>query len=207
MKTYKKIKLGTNKYGERIYLTPPSWDCGWSFGYIGNRNLHTHLDSVEGWNKNSPEALKEYFNDFIIKDGDIYKFIEIAKTIYHYKKHSEILNRGGMHYTTNPCKDILKNGDQYNEVNKKILPALFEAFYTLIEENLKNPMHYKNIEEFALEGDTKKIVNYLFKNKLTPDDLVLHEDKETYKKTFIEGIITSDWDAIHSLYYKTLHAK
>ncbi len=42
-----KIFLGTDHHGERLWLEKHEWQCGWywAFGYIGNRNLHMHIDS------------------------------------------------------------------------------------------------------------------------------------------------------------------
>ena len=44
---YNKIKLGVVN-NETIYLTPPSWDCDWywGFGYLGNKNCHYHIDGL-----------------------------------------------------------------------------------------------------------------------------------------------------------------
>jgi len=207
LRQYKKIKIGINKYKEPIYLTPPRFSCDWywSFGWIGNKNLHTHLDSLEYWDKDKIKAIKEYFIEFVIKNSDLYKFIELVETIYQYKKHSELIYIGGSYYTKNPCKDIIKNADYYNSINNYILPQLFEEFYKLIEENLKYPKQCRQISEIMLEGNTKKCVDYLFENNLVPYDLILNDDKKTYKKTFISGIIKDDYNSIHTLYYKTYH--
>lgn len=40
------VYLGTTLDNEKLYLSKPSWDCDWywGFGYVGNKNLHTHLN-------------------------------------------------------------------------------------------------------------------------------------------------------------------
>ena len=42
-----KIQLGTVD-NESIFLSPPSWDCGWywGFGYLDNKNCHYHLSEL-----------------------------------------------------------------------------------------------------------------------------------------------------------------
>jgi hypothetical protein len=47
LSNYEKILLGYNN-NEPIYLSPPSWDCGWywGFGYLGNKNCHYHVDGL-----------------------------------------------------------------------------------------------------------------------------------------------------------------
>ena len=44
----KKTFIGTVD-GEKIYLSAPSWDCGWywGFGYLGNNNCHYHVDGLK----------------------------------------------------------------------------------------------------------------------------------------------------------------
>ncbi len=42
-----KVLFGVdNESKENIYISKPTWDCDsyWSFGYLGNRNCHYHLD-------------------------------------------------------------------------------------------------------------------------------------------------------------------
>jgi hypothetical protein len=43
-----KIYLGVNRNGDSISLYKHKFDCGWywGFGYVGNRNLHYHLESM-----------------------------------------------------------------------------------------------------------------------------------------------------------------
>jgi hypothetical protein len=76
---YNKILLGKNN-GQDIYLSPPSWDCGWywGFGYLGNNNCHYHLSGLnKGKNQNLFDAIKEHFGDsFKLKnDNQILHFV------------------------------------------------------------------------------------------------------------------------------------
>ena len=43
-----KVLLGSNPIEGKIYLTKPEWQCDWywCFGWIGNKNLLTHLDRL-----------------------------------------------------------------------------------------------------------------------------------------------------------------
>ena len=97
--------------GERMYLSRPSFDCDWywGFGYIGNRNCHYHLNGIdEGKNINYFDAIKQHFGEsFIIKDDKgIWTFAELVRTIYTLKETAEMFHRGGSHYTTNPAKTL-----------------------------------------------------------------------------------------------------
>ena len=138
MKTIKwseKIKLGEVD-GENIYLTAPSWDCGWywGFGYLGNKNCHYHINGLDR-DKNLFDAIKKHFGDsLIIKDEDkLWQFCELVATAYALKKTAEVLERGGSHYTSNPCEDIIKNKQETDRINNEVLPAIFDAIYEIIK--------------------------------------------------------------------------
>ncbi len=123
--------------GERIYLTAPSWDCGWywGFGYLGNKNCHYHVD---GLSKNSDlfDGFKKHFGDtFIIKnDSDIWLLSELFETFYHFKKFAEVYHIGGSNYTNNPLKEIIKNGAELKRINEVILPHVFEEIYKVLNK-------------------------------------------------------------------------
>lgn len=140
MKTLRKYKMKTylgKHNGEFIYLTAPSWDCGWywGFGYIGNSKRHYHLDGL-GKDKDLYDGIKEHFGDsLVISDRDLPKFVELIETFYALKQTAEVLGRGGSHYTTNPCSDLIKNPDEVARINNVVLPAIFDEVYKILESN------------------------------------------------------------------------
>lgn len=150
----KTVFFGTRKSdGARIYLTKPTWDCGWywSFGYLGNRNEHYHLDSYQskdhflkledGSFKILTEKRNKCMYDCLLEDYDLnpkikenlWTFCELALTAYSLKEAAEVFNRGGSHMTKNPCCDIIKNHDMVEKINKEMLPAVFEEIEKLFE--------------------------------------------------------------------------
>lgn len=130
-----KFFMGKND-GENIYLSAPSWDCGWywGFGYLGNSRCHYHLDGLsEG--KNMYEALKQHFGESLtIPDCHLWTFCELVQTAYTLKETAETLGRGGSHYTANPCADLIKNKDETNRINSVVLPAIFDAINELLKD-------------------------------------------------------------------------
>lgn len=130
--------FGTRKSdGHKIYITQPSWDCGWywSFGYLGNRNEHYHLDGyANGRNINMYDALKEDYDLAPAIEENLWKFCELAKTAYTLKETAEVLGRGGSHYTTNPLAALIKNQDEVKRINEKVLPAIFNELAELYKE-------------------------------------------------------------------------
>lgn len=134
-----KVLLGRTEDGA-IFLSAPSWDCGWywGFGYLGNKNCHYHVDGLNK-EKNLYDALKEHFGEsFIVKsDNDIWKLAELFKTFYTLKSMSELYHLGGSHYTTNPCKDLLQNKDQEDHVNNVLIPNVLHAIYEVLNQYTK----------------------------------------------------------------------
>ncbi len=147
---YNKIKLGVVN-NENIYLSPPSWDCDWywGFGYIGNKNCHYHIDGlkkIETYNfekkvfeyefVNLYDGFKRHFGDsFIVKeDKDIWTLAELFKTFYTLKETAEVLGRGGSHYTKNPCSLIIMNKEEVKRINEIVLPEIFKEIYAILNK-------------------------------------------------------------------------
>lgn len=127
-----KVYIGENG-GKREYLFAPSWDCGWywGFGYLGHEDLHHHVDSIST-SKNLYDALTEYYGDsLVLKEDKLWTFCELMRTYYILKDTAEALGRGGAHYSTNPCEDIIKNGAEVKRINETVMPALFNEVYKL----------------------------------------------------------------------------
>lgn len=125
--------------GERIYLSPPSWDCDWywGFGYLGNNNCHYHLDGLNR-ELNLYDAIKKHFGrSLVIKDDkDLWTFCELVLSAYTLKETAEVLGRGGSHMTTNPCADIIINKDEVTRINEIVLPAIFNEINKILERTL-----------------------------------------------------------------------
>lgn len=133
---YPRVFLGTSIEGKRIYLTPPSWDCGWywGWGYIGNASSHYHLDSLFR-DTNMHDGIKAHFKTFAItNDNDLWTFCELVRTFYHLRDASDILTRGSSHYTNNPLEELIKDADYANHINTVLMPAIFAETYKLFEK-------------------------------------------------------------------------
>lgn len=152
--TWKGIfKLGENE-GKNIYLYAPSWDCDWywGFGCLGNydstRARHFarsfHLDGLG--NQNLYDNLKNYFGESLnIIEKDLWIFCELVQSSYRLRSIAELYRLGGASYTTNPCKDILEDFEQYKKINTVLLPALFNKIGELLKSQPKK-VHF-NLKE------------------------------------------------------------
>lgn len=138
--------------GKTIYLSAPSWDCGWywGFGYLGNRNEHYHLSSYQDRSRmekteNGYLHLTERRNinlrDALIEDYELveplrknlWEFCELVLTAYTLKETAEVLGRGGSHMTHNPLSELIKNNDEVKRINEEVLPAIFKKIDDLFE--------------------------------------------------------------------------
>ena len=193
---YKKHTFLGRHYNENIYLTAPSWDCGWywGFGYLGNNNCHYHVDGLMK-DKNLYDGLKEHFgNSLIIRESHLWKFAELFKSFYTLKETAEVLERGGCHYTTNPCKDIITNKHEAERINKDVLPAIFDEIYNILEANSNNSIIFDELVDINVNGDTMKVVDYMKQNDIKPDDL-----------KNISQLTNNDYYNIHSYYWDDYH--
>lgn len=152
-----KFLLGKRKDdGASIFMTKPSFDCGWywSFGYLGNKDEHYHLSGYsqkshyfqlkDGTYKHITEDRNKNMYDCLLEDYDLepqvkdnlWSFCEQASTIYNLKEIAEIFNRGGSHFTTHPLQSMIKGFDKSAIVNE-LLPALLQKFWDDFSEDLK----------------------------------------------------------------------
>lgn len=119
---------------KNIYLSAPSWDCEWywGFGYLGNKDCHYHLSSMYS-ETNMYDALKKHFGDSLtINEDKLWTFCELVRTAYCLKEAAEVIGRGGSHYANNPCADIIKNESETKRINQVVLPAIFDTINSLL---------------------------------------------------------------------------
>lgn len=209
-----KVFFGTRKEDNaRIYLSAPSWDCGWywGFGYLGNKNEHYHLSGykskqhciadrdgkfhvlTESRNKNIYDCLLEDYDLNPNIKSKLWEFCELIQTAYSLKETAELLGRGGSHYTSNPCKDTIVNTEEVNRINEVVLPAIFDAIHALLNRNVEKL--YEELSEIFNSGHLTCTIEFMVKNKIHTDNL-----KD------INGLTKGDINKIHSAYWKAFHA-
>lgn len=200
MKTvnYPKIKIGIVD-NENIYLSPPSWDCGWywGFGYLVNKNCHYHVDSLtRNENVDLYDAFKKHFGkSLIVRDSQLWTLVELFKTFYILKETTEVLGRGGWHYTTNPVKEIITNKEETKRINEIVLPAIFDAIYQILIPSLENDKINKELVKLVLLGDTSKVIDFMLEYNIHTDDL-----------SAIDGLTSYDINNTHTYYWTRYHS-
>ena len=80
------------------------------------------------------DMFDEFFNETPLNDSKKWKLLELMKTIYTLKEYSEVVCRGGSNITSNPLREVIKSEEEYNRINKVVLPQLFKEVYKILEE-------------------------------------------------------------------------
>ena len=143
----KNYLIGKDNNGICYWLEEASWDCDWywGFGYVRTYtnneypeksrdiNCHCHFDKLffKG-NMMSKDMFDIFFVECVLDEKEKWKLLELMKTFYTMKDYSELICRGGSHYTDNPVKEDIKNEDEYRRINEIVLPKIFEEIYKLL---------------------------------------------------------------------------
>lgn len=149
-----KILLGIDKETkERIYLSKPSFDYSWywGFGYLGNSNCHYHLNGYQTKNRlvyneagkllSITEQRNISMYDALLEDYELnpkiktnlWQFCELVQSIYTLKDAAELFSRGGSHYTTNPDQKLLKDSSLYEKLTFELIPKQCQTLWDLIQ--------------------------------------------------------------------------
>lgn len=139
-----KILLGTTTSnlkdfdeGEKIFITKHSWDCSWyfGFGYIGNKNIHTHFREV--FLKDVFKSVNECFSKTKITESEWWLLKDLFKQAYTLKECAEVYQYGG--HMTSDCKKSYVINDRHtaNLLNKDLETVLNRIWELLEEINLR----------------------------------------------------------------------
>ena len=141
--------LGEDIHGIKYWLEEAKWDCDWYWGggyvetYTNNnfpersKNIttHSHFDTMFFKpDKNGHDAFCDFFKETPFTDKEIWKICELMKAFYIARRYSDMLYCGGAHYTTNPAADTIKSEDEYNRINRSVIPAIMQELYKVLSE-------------------------------------------------------------------------
>ena len=133
MAAKEKIYLGQLAYGpvhegEKIWLEKHSWDCGWywGFGYIGNRGLHFHIDSLI--KAPAPCEASRLFSKTKISDNDWWIIRDLFKQAYALKTAAEVYRHGGHQKSLPGVTDVIQNAEVAKQLNSDLEKVLDKAW-------------------------------------------------------------------------------
>lgn len=132
--------LGINKDGQKVWLEKESWDCDWywGFGYLhtyrrNDFDSHFHFDST--FLKGPDHAynmFKNYFKETVLTDNEIWEFCDYMQTFYTLQETAALFKRGYSWLTERAKLDVIKSTENYELVNKVLLPELFKKIEQLL---------------------------------------------------------------------------
>lgn len=143
--------IGINKHGRKMYYVKSTFDCGWYWGigyiveFTNNRypemskdyQTWTHWDSLFDEKAKQKlyfvDAFKAIFPDNPFTNNEQWQLLEIMQSLYTSRKYSDMLHSGGSHITSNLCKDVIEDNEEYTRINEKVIPALLEKLYSILE--------------------------------------------------------------------------
>lgn len=116
--------------GEYLSIEKHKWSCDWywGFGYIVNRNLHTHSSLFIKellWSSNKDVFLNSIFKT----DQQFWVFKDLLKQAYALQSASEVYKHGGCCITIKGITDVIKNQQRARWINidlKKVLNTLWD---------------------------------------------------------------------------------
>lgn len=131
--------LGVDQNNDKVYLKKATFDCDWywGIGYIetfnGNELIaHNHFDYLF-LKKNIFNSFKEYFKETVLTENEIWQLLELMKTLYVAREYSDVLHMEGANISKNFNTKIIANKDEYERLNKKVIPELLEKVYKLLK--------------------------------------------------------------------------
>lgn len=133
-----------------VWLEQSTWDCGWYWGcgYIEEYtrhmapsnskdiSMHTHIDTVF---KEVPfydvEKCEEKLNFTTphLNQSERYKLADLFKSMYTLREAAAVIGRGSSHISE--IKSFDKNVDMAKSINKNLLPKVFEAIYSILNND------------------------------------------------------------------------
>lgn len=141
--------IGIDKHGRPTYLQQAHFDCNWywGLGYIEtftnkqyperskDITTHRHFDKLvltyDGQN-DVYDRFNQEFPETPLTTNEIWELLELMRTAYICRHYSDMLYTGGAHITPNPLKPLIQNEEEYNRINKDVIPDIMNKVYELL---------------------------------------------------------------------------
>jgi hypothetical protein len=128
--------------GEKLFITQHSWDCDWywGFGYIGNKDLHTHFDSTFLGGAEAYDVEK-VFETPVLTSKEWWLVRDLFVQAYALKGAAEVYRHGGYQTSMKGVTDIIKDDEMCTRLNAD-LQAVLDKVWSIFEqadERRRNP--------------------------------------------------------------------
>ena len=128
------IKTDGHAMDENLYLTKHKWDCGWywGFGYLGNKNLHTHFDSM--FLDNFETDITKCFTNTKITQNDWWVILDLFKQAYAIKNAYNIYYMGNANISGGSVSLVINKNKIMIDALKNDLLLVLESIWNLFIE-------------------------------------------------------------------------
>lgn len=111
-----------------LFLERHKWSCGWywGFGYIGNKNFHTHMDRTF---LSSITNIDEIFKESVYTQREWWIIRDLFIQAYALKSCAEVYRNGGYQTTEKGTTDLIKSKAMEKKINadlEKVLNKVWE---------------------------------------------------------------------------------
>lgn len=151
MSTKTRIFLGTVKSeingplsGQKLYLAKHEFFGGWSwsFGYIGNKDIHTHFSELlhhvtTSDLRFSVHTASEIFTDPLYSDDDWWLVRDLFIQAYALQKAADVYKCGGRQCSA-PEARIIRSDKLHNQINNDLGEVLDQIWTILTTRRLKS---------------------------------------------------------------------
>jgi len=146
-----KIYIGTTKKsferntviptGSIIYIEKHNWACDWywSFGWIGNKNMHMHFSAFMSMDNNSDcnMVASEIFQKPVYSDSTWWVIRDLFKQAYALQKCAEVYRYGGHQTSKEGTTDIIKDDAMCTRLNADLKTVLDKLWSVLENDKIK----------------------------------------------------------------------
>ena len=137
-----KIYLGKGgEYGENLWLEKHKFDCGWywAFGYIGNKNLHMHINALidhpTGYNPDWTNV-SEQFESTWLTQAQWWIVRDLFISAYALKECAAVYRHGG-YQTDKAAPYRVINAERAEQINSDLEKLLNNIWDFLSEARAK----------------------------------------------------------------------
>ena len=78
------------------------------------------------------DGIESRLVELTVSDKELWTLCELMRTYYIMREYSDLLSRGGAHYTKNPQAELIKNDREYKRINEIVLPKIFDEIEALL---------------------------------------------------------------------------
>lgn len=146
---YKYWLLFQDEKGINYWLEEPSWSCGWywGFGYIetftnnkcpqrsADIASHNHFDTM--FLGSAKDTLKFIKAKSPFNNKEVWQILELMQSYYALKKIAGFYATVGERLAKIHCDNLVKDNGKSEEINKIILPSIFEEIKNILRPKEK----------------------------------------------------------------------